>query len=389
MSPPLLVTEDEGQNNASMVASASSPSMECFTPHEARLKERNYLGLSDCSSVESSTVPNLSGEKKNMNLKATELRLGLPGSQSPERDPDIFPLTSAKLDEKPLFPLLPTKDGIFTLSQKTVVSGNKRGFADTMDTEFPGNAGINMMLSPKPSGILPTIVKEVSSKVLQERPAAANGTGLNHTGASISGSAPASKAQVVGWPPIRSFRKNSLATTSKNNDEIDGKPCPAALFVKVSMDGAPYLRKVDLRNYTTYQELSSALEKMFSCFTLGQCGSHGVPGREILSESKLKDLLHGSEYVLTYEDKDGDWMLVGDVPWDMFIDTCKRLKIMKGSDAIGLGVYSGSKGHGKIQEQELVVIGNVDCVLSTLLKVARYEKGVERKLWYKRPNAGF
>jgi len=52
------------------------------------------------------------------------------------------------------------------------------------------------------------------------------------------------------------------------------------------------------------------------CIIPGQCGSHGVPGREILSESKLKDLLHGSEYVLTYEDKDGDWMLVGDVPWE-------------------------------------------------------------------------
>ena len=78
------------------------------------------------------------------------------------------------------------------------------------------------------------------------------------------------RAQVVGWPPIRSYRKNSLANTSKNNDEVDGKPGPAALFVKVSMDGAPYLRKVDLRNYTTYQELSSALEKMFSCFTLGE-----------------------------------------------------------------------------------------------------------------------
>ncbi|CAN1341163.1 Auxin-responsive protein IAA8, partial [Linum perenne] len=101
------------------------------------------------------------------------------------------------------------------------------------------------------------------------------------------------RAQVVGWPPIRSFRKNSLATSSKNAEEVDGK-------VKVSMDGAPYLRKVDLRNYYAYKELSSALEKMFSCFSL---------------ESKLKDLLHGSEFVLTYEDKDGDWMLVGDVPW--------------------------------------------------------------------------
>lgn len=54
------------------------------------------------------------------------------------------------------------------------------------------------------------------------------------------------------------------------------------------------------------------------CFHLlsGQYGSHGALGREMLSESKLKDLLHGSEFVLTYEDKDGDWMLVGDVPWE-------------------------------------------------------------------------
>lgn len=48
----------------------------------------------------------------------------------------------------------------------------------------------------------------------------------------------------------------------------------------------------------------------------GQCSSHGAPMRDGLSESRLMDLLHGSEYVLTYEDKDGDWMLVGDVPWE-------------------------------------------------------------------------
>lgn len=47
----------------------------------------------------------------------------------------------------------------------------------------------------------------------------------------------------------------------------------------------------------------------------GQCGPHGVPTPDGLSESRLMDLLNGSEYVLTYEDKDGDWMLVGDVPW--------------------------------------------------------------------------
>uniref|UniRef100_A0A2P2JNV4 Auxin-responsive protein n=1 Tax=Rhizophora mucronata TaxID=61149 RepID=A0A2P2JNV4_RHIMU len=97
------------------------------------------------------------------------------------------------------------------------------------------------------------------------------------------------------------------------------------------MDGAPYLRKVDLRTFSTYQELSSALENMFSSFTIG-----AALGWEKIRENKVIDLLHGSEYVLTYEDKDGDWMLVGDVPWEMFIDSCKRLKIMKSSDAIGL-----------------------------------------------------
>lgn len=48
----------------------------------------------------------------------------------------------------------------------------------------------------------------------------------------------------------------------------------------------------------------------------GQCASNGLSGRDGLTENCLKDILHGSEYVLTYEDKDGDWMLVGDVPWE-------------------------------------------------------------------------
>jgi len=116
-----------------------------------------------------------------------------------------------------------------------------------------------------------------------------------------------------------------------NKEEYGTNP---AAFVKVSMDGAPYLRKVDLKMYRSYQELYMALEKMFSSFTIGN--SQGMNGRDFMNESKLMDLLNGSEYVPTYEDKDGDWMLVGDVPWEMFVESCKRLRIMKGSEAIGL-----------------------------------------------------
>lgn len=52
---------------------------------------------------------------------------------------------------------------------------------------------MSVMLSPRPSGAQPSTMKEMPSKVSRERPCAAHGTGHNHTGASISGSAPASK----------------------------------------------------------------------------------------------------------------------------------------------------------------------------------------------------
>ncbi|WZY88052.1 hypothetical protein YC2023_044787 [Brassica napus] len=91
-------------------------------------------------------------------------------------------------------------------------------------------------------------------------------------------------AQIVGWPQVRSFRKNTMATTC-------------------------------------------------------QCGSNGATMKDKLCETKLKDILNGKDYVLTYEDKDGDWMRAGDVPLEMFIDVCKKLKIMKGCNAIGLGKF--------------------------------------------------
>ncbi|XP_047325891.1 auxin-responsive protein IAA8-like [Impatiens glandulifera] len=341
--PPLLVvgvgSEEEEDGRSAVTLLASSGSMESNGINGTKLKERNYMGLTDCSSLDSSA--NSSENKVNLNIKATELRLGLPGSQSPERNSDIF---LGKFDEKTLFPLHPSKD---LLPQKTIISGNKRGFSDAMENfpkgKFLANSDVNVMPSNTnvKSGTAKDcpLVKEavVIQHTDKERTQAANDKVQNNAvlAANNNSNAPATKAQLVGWPPVRSYRKNTLATSSKNSEELEGKAGLglSGLLIKVSMDGAPYLRKVDLRNYSTYPELSSALEKMFSCFTIGQYGSQG---KEMLNEWKLKDLLSGSEYVLTYEDKDADWMLVGDVPWEMFIDTCKRLRIMRSSDAIGL-----------------------------------------------------
>ncbi|CAL9059358.1 auxin-responsive protein IAA21-like [Musa acuminata AAA Group] len=279
-----------------------------------------------------------------LNLKETELRLGLPGSESPDRD-DKVGIT------------------LELLSPKSFVSGAKRVFCDAIDAGSAkwgfsaGEAGSevdkgkgSVLFTPKGEGSAggkPPGLGRVGND------AAASGQ-VGNSGKSHREVAPAAKAQVVGWPPIRSYRKNTMATNPpKYKEDVDGKLGLGCLYVKVSMEGAPYLRKVDLKTYKDYRELSSALEKMFSCFTIGQCNSQGIPSRDGLSESRLMDLLNGSEYVLTYEDKDGDWMLVGDVPWEMFTDSCKRLRIMKGSDAIGLGKFRQTEILNNLQSELL------------------------------------
>ncbi|KAG5619101.1 hypothetical protein H5410_018925 [Solanum commersonii] len=131
------------------------------------------------------------------------------------------------------------------------------------------------------------------------------------------------KNEVVGWPPVCAYRKKK----SFNGREAGSNN---KMYVKVSMDGAPFLRKVDLSTHKGYGQLVMALEKLFDCYGIGEA---------------LEDA-DKSEFVPIYEDKDGDWMLVGDVPWQMFSESCKRLRIMKRSEAkvIGLGARDFLKG---------------------------------------------
>lgn len=98
--------------------------------------EHKYIGLSDTSSMErssdklsSSTSSTLSSEDEKscaLNLKETELRLGLPGSQSPERKPGI----GVSLFGKDLEDMT---NGFSPSPLKNPVSGAKRGFSDAID----------------------------------------------------------------------------------------------------------------------------------------------------------------------------------------------------------------------------------------------------------------
>ncbi|KAG8097624.1 hypothetical protein GUJ93_ZPchr0013g37213 [Zizania palustris] len=239
------------------------------------------------------------GSMAELGFDETELRLGLPGGGGCNND----------------------------AAAEAARSSGKRGFAETID--------LKLKLQPASS-----VAAEEDEGDLEEEDAAATAAAAeplqlspaadgkmkrppSQSSAVIAQSdhekPRAPKAQVVGWPPVRSFRKNVLAVRAeKGKGAVDGdKPgASAAKLVKVSMDGAPYLRKVDLAMYESYQQLSMALhQKLFSSFTTGKCGAQQgmTNGR---GESKLGDQLDGTEYVATYEDKDGDWMLVGDVPWE-------------------------------------------------------------------------
>ncbi|KAL0419712.1 UNVERIFIED_CONTAM: Auxin-responsive protein IAA12 [Sesamum radiatum] len=187
-------------------------------------------------------------------------------------------------------------------------------------------------------------------------------------------------SQVVGWPPIRTYRMNSLVNHAKspvtedffssadkceskniivdktnhggnvNNNVAKEKRClKASLFVKVNMDGIPIGRKVDLNAHSCYKTLAHALDDMFRpCAAVGTKRST-VEEQVVVAATRqpLKSLDGSSDFVLTYEDKEGDWMLVGDVPWEMFLNSVRRLRIMRTADVNGLG--PGTHERNRIQ----------------------------------------
>ncbi|TVU01177.1 hypothetical protein EJB05_19317 [Eragrostis curvula] len=106
------------------------------------------------------------------------------------------------------------------------------------------------------------------------------------------------KKQLVGWPPVSSARTRA---------------CGGANYVKVKKEGEAIGRKVDLSVHASYDELLATLGRMFPATN---------------KQSEENEICSSTSRVVTYEDGEGDWMLVGDVPWDDFTRSVKRLKIL-------------------------------------------------------------
>lgn len=103
------------------------------------------------------------------------------------------------------------------------------------------------------------------------------------------------------------------------------------------MDGVPIGRKVDLKAYDSYEKLSSAVDELFRGLLAAQNDPSVNKIQNSHGEKAITGLLDGSgEYTLVYEDNEGDRMLVGDVPWHMFVSTVKRLRVLKSSELSSL-----------------------------------------------------
>ncbi|KAE8657623.1 Auxin-responsive protein IAA20 [Hibiscus syriacus] len=75
----------------------------------------------------------------------------------------------------------------------------------------------------------------------------------------------------------------------------------ATFFVKVYMEGIPIGRKLDLLAHDNYYDLIRTLQHMFNTSI-------------IWAEAEVDGDHYDKYHVLTYEDKEGDWMMVlGDV----------------------------------------------------------------------------
>ncbi|PPD79225.1 hypothetical protein GOBAR_DD23841 [Gossypium barbadense] len=109
--------------------------------------------------------------------------------------------------------------------------------------------------------------------------------------------------------------KPLLLWSGQPNEEEDHKDQKKATFstteesiyVKVKMEGVAITRKIDIKLHQSYQSLTNSLITMFA------------------KDKKCDE----DDYILTYQDKEGDWLIAGDIPWQNFVRSVQRMEIVR------------------------------------------------------------
>ncbi|KAJ6842318.1 auxin-responsive protein IAA18-like [Iris pallida] len=227
-------------------------------------------------------------------------------------------------------------------------SGAKRAFLATVLASSSSSAATTheeVLLQRRGAAV---VGKELAEKKPCCPPAAAAAAPPpSHACAAVAHSSPLTRVvstPVIGWPPVRSFRKN-LATITTNKPSVESQKVGSekatkpdnggrGLFVKINMEGVPIGRKIDLKAYDNYDNLSLAVDELFRGLLEAQRDPKAVAAQKQTEKNQaITGLVDGTgEYTLVYEDDEGDKMLVGDVPWEMFVTQAKRLRVLKTSE---------------------------------------------------------
>ncbi|KAK4769458.1 hypothetical protein SAY86_027608 [Trapa natans] len=109
-------------------------------------------------------------------------------------------------------------------------------------------------------------------------------------------------------------RSHQVNFLRQENMEAGESSHNVTFYVKVYMEGIPIGRKLNLLAHDGYFALVATLNYMFNTVILWS-----------EEDGAQTERFH----VLTYEDKEGDWLMVGDVPWEMFLSSVKKLKVTR------------------------------------------------------------
>jgi auxin-responsive protein IAA len=110
------------------------------------------------------------------------------------------------------------------------------------------------------------------------------------------------RKRLVGWPPVKCAHRRS----------------GGGGYVKVKMEGVAIGRKVHVSLHGSYDALLRTLDRMFPRPSYAAILHGAEEEDEVAAGRRDGQRRRGCrrEFVVTYDDGEGDWLLVGDVPWE-------------------------------------------------------------------------
>ncbi|CAN6362763.1 unnamed protein product [Urochloa humidicola] len=113
------------------------------------------------------------------------------------------------------------------------------------------------------------------------------------------------------------------STNTSIEPEVEVQPgLSQSRFVKVFMQGGVIGRKVNLATHQNYASLSFTLKRLGHNYSMPSCELNGLVNNE--DDGALDD----NNFILFYDNVDGDRFFLGEVPWEDFVISAKRIYIV-------------------------------------------------------------